>query len=173
MQARKKQTGAVLVVGLIILIVMVLIGTTAISFSVLSEKMTDNQRNKQLALQAAESSLRESENWIRSQINPPNEVTSCSQNPCDVWAKGSFTNWLNHDQTWWETYARPFTTPLQEIATLPRYLIEAQSFQPYELDPDARSKGEGYYYYLMTSRGTGSTDEAKVVIQSVYTVQFK
>lgn len=170
---KHQQNGAVLVVGLILLAVLVLIGITAVNFTSLSEKLTGNQRNQEIALQAAESALIDAELWLKNLTNVPVAISTCSTPPCDVYTLGTFTDLNLKDHSWWMANGSLFSAHLDEVYTQPVYLIEEHSFIPYELDPDARSKGEGYYYYKITARGTGGNDTTARVVQSVYTIQYK
>ena len=52
-----RQRGAVLVIGLLILLVMTLIGVTAMSTSTMQERMSANGMNANIAFQAAESAV--------------------------------------------------------------------------------------------------------------------
>lgn len=58
---RQQQTGSILVIGLILLVVISFIGLSSISSSGLELKMANNDRHRQVALQAAEAALREGE----------------------------------------------------------------------------------------------------------------
>jgi len=60
------QSGATLVVGLILLLVMTLIGVTSMKSTALEEKMAASLRNKVLAEGGVESALREAENFLWS-----------------------------------------------------------------------------------------------------------
>ena len=51
------QSGAVLIISLIMLLLLTLIGTTSMQSTSLEEKMAGNMRDKNLAFQAAESAL--------------------------------------------------------------------------------------------------------------------
>ncbi|MCX7100437.1 MAG: PilX N-terminal domain-containing pilus assembly protein, partial [Methylobacter sp.] len=53
------QSGAVLIISLIMLLLLTLIGTTAMQTSTLEEKMAGNLRDRDIAFQAAESALRD------------------------------------------------------------------------------------------------------------------
>lgn len=170
---RKNQAGAVLVMGLIILSVLVMIGVTAVNFTSLGEKLTGNQRNQELALQAAESALTDAEQFLKGQTSVIEAVNSCASPPCDVFTLGTYTNLHLKNASWWQTNAQLFSGTLDEVQSQPYSFVEQFSFIPYELDPDARAKGEGYYYYQITSRGTGGNDNAVRMIQSIYTVQYK
>ena len=55
------QNGAVLFISLIFLLIMTIIGITAMKTTVLEEKMASNTKNRNLALQAAEAALRAGE----------------------------------------------------------------------------------------------------------------
>ncbi len=56
-----KQTGSALILSLLILLVMTMLGITAMSTSTLEEKMAANDRNQKIAFQNAELTLGESE----------------------------------------------------------------------------------------------------------------
>jgi type IV pilus assembly protein PilX len=61
---KKHQSGATLAIGLILLLVMTLLGVTAMKSTSLQEKMAGGLRNKVLAEGGAESALREAENYL-------------------------------------------------------------------------------------------------------------
>lgn len=60
----KRQAGAVLVASLIFLIVLTLLGVTSARMSSLEERISGNIRDRELAMQAAEMSLRDAERDI-------------------------------------------------------------------------------------------------------------
>ena len=62
------QAGIALPIVLIFLVVMLLLGATAIRNVTLGEKMAGNQRNQQLAFQAAENALRYCENAVQGSV---------------------------------------------------------------------------------------------------------
>jgi type IV pilus assembly protein PilX len=64
---KKQQSGIVLVIGLIMLLLMTLLGVTAMQVTGLEEKMAGNTRNHNVAFQAAESALRIAESYIDSE----------------------------------------------------------------------------------------------------------
>jgi type IV pilus assembly protein PilX len=69
------QSGAVLIVSLIMLLLLTLIGASSMQTTSLEEKMAGNLRDRNLAFQAAESALRDAEQDIRgigtTPRNPP------------------------------------------------------------------------------------------------------
>jgi type IV pilus assembly protein PilX len=68
LKTRTRQQGAILIVSMLMLLVMTLIGVTAISTTTLEEKMASNNRQRQLAFQAASSALRDAETWLINNI---------------------------------------------------------------------------------------------------------
>lgn len=63
-RSRSRQGGAALVVGLVLLVVMTLLGISAMRDTTLEEKMAGNLRDSNLAFQAAETALRYCENIV-------------------------------------------------------------------------------------------------------------
>ena len=61
-KARSRQSGSALIVGLILLLVMTMLGLTAMQTTSLEERMSGNMRDRDLAAQAAEMALRAGEN---------------------------------------------------------------------------------------------------------------
>lgn len=74
---RHTQRGAVLAVSLLILLVMTIIGIASMGSTTLQEKMANNNKQRQIALQAAEVALRTGETFLVSTIN---SVTSLATN---------------------------------------------------------------------------------------------
>ena len=66
---KSHQTGAVLVVALLFLLVMTLLGVASMRGTALQERMAGNQRDRNLALQAAETALRAGEEWLDTETN--------------------------------------------------------------------------------------------------------
>jgi len=62
---RRRQSGAVLVVGLIFLMVLSLLGVTVMQSGILEERMAGNMRDWNVAFQAAEAALRDAELDVR------------------------------------------------------------------------------------------------------------
>lgn len=166
------QRGMVLITGLVFLIVLTLIATSIMDSSVFAEKMTYNSRDTTSAFEAAESALGDGELWIQNQITAPKPVTACSTPPCLVWNYDALGNFYSQSGSWWQSQGRAFSTTLSGVATQPRYIIEYYSYVPYELSPEATSQGKGYYFYRVTARGNGISNNAYAVVQSIYSTQY-
>lgn len=62
--SNQKQRGAALVFALVILLVMTIVGVATMENSTLQERMAGNDRQKKLAVNAAEFALRTAEQWL-------------------------------------------------------------------------------------------------------------
>ena len=67
-----RQQGSALIISLIILLLMTLIGVTAMQTTTLEERMTGNMRDSNIAFQAAEAALREGEYRLCSLVDTTN-----------------------------------------------------------------------------------------------------
>lgn len=166
------QKGTILIAGLMILVILSVIGIATMNSSLLAEKLTGNLRDKSNAFQSAESALTEAEVWLRQQPSRPATITACITAPCDVWSYGVLQDIEKKDSSWWQTNAKNFSTTLFGTALLPQYIVQEEMFVPYELSPESLAKGKGYEFYKITTKGTGSTLESRVFIESIYAVSF-
>ncbi|MGI9319904.1 MAG: pilus assembly PilX family protein [Thiogranum sp.] len=64
-----RQRGAVLAISLLVLLVMTVLGVAAMGSTTLQERMANNNRQQQVAFQAAEAALRAAENYLGNTIN--------------------------------------------------------------------------------------------------------
>jgi len=83
-----QQSGAVLIISLIMLLLLTLIGASSMQTTSLEEKMAGNLRDRNLAFQAAESALRDAEQDIRgigtTPRNPPISGISDFYHTCNM-----------------------------------------------------------------------------------------
>ena len=84
----KRQSGAVLVIGLIILVVLTLLGVQGMRTNVAQERMAANMRERNVAFQAAESALR-----VGESLGPFDGTGVPLADPLD-WAAGEETGTL-------------------------------------------------------------------------------
>jgi type IV pilus assembly protein PilX len=171
----RRQEGAVLIISLLILLIMTLIGVTAMSTTSLEEKMTGNMRDKNVALQASESALEDGEAWLSSQGARPVETSTCASPPCAVWDMNVLPDLASQTQDWWLSNAHEYgtggTKDIGDVMTDPHYVIEEQAFVRDNLDA-GQNPPTGKSFYRVTAHGTGGTDEAQVVLQSTYVKRF-
>ena len=96
------QSGASLIVVLILLLVMTLLGLAVLNNTLLEERMSANMYDRSLGFQAAESALREGEDLAATNPADPGAGvctggvcgTPVAANP-DRWTDPSFTGWRN------------------------------------------------------------------------------
>lgn len=140
------QQGSALIIALVFLLIMTLIGTTAMQGTSQQEKMAGNMRDRNLAFQAAEAALREAGNFVMSSnfVMQPRE----SADP------GS-PNVSNPDAYNWGA-ATVYASALNGTIAPPRYVVRW-----------IRPLGTGLSaVYRVTARGQGGTADAVVVLQT-------
>lgn len=167
----RHQQGAVLVISLLLLLIMTLIGVTAMSTTSLEEKMAGNMRDKNVALQAAEAALEEGEAWLAVLGAQPAETTACGSPPCDVWALNVLPDLSSQSQSWWVSNGREYSKSISDVKTEPYYILEAQSFVPDTLDM-GQNPATGKSIYRVTAHGTGGSDDAQVILQTTFVKRF-
>lgn len=162
-----KQKGAVLVVGLIILVIMTLIGISTIGTTVMQERMNGNVRDRQLAFQAAESALREGEAFVDSIVS-----TAAFDGTEGLYGIGDAEP--DPYGSWDVSNSREYAGELDGVGTPPRYRVRligefgsaggSLNIGRYgELRAEAPTTG-----FYITARGTGASDNSLVVIRSYY-----
>lgn len=171
-QHTKHQQGSVLVIALIILLILSILAVSVMNLSTISEKLTGNQRDKSTAFQAAESALSDAESWLKNQASPAKSAASCTPSACPVYILNTLGNYQSQSASWWATYGTVYSGTLHQVQTQPQYIIEEDMFIPYDLSPQTRASGRGYYYYRITAHGTGTTNNSVSILQSVYSTQY-
>ena len=176
-----KQKGSVLIISLIILVAMTLIGITAMRTSVMQEKMAGNMRNKELALQAAEATLREAEQYI--QDNVISTIAFDTDGSDGLYNYSLADDSTRNDRIWetiidWDSDAETleytaFST-IYNISKAPRYVIQHMASTGSENDKinmDNMGQGTGggnVEAFLITVRATGGNNDSAVILQSTW-----
>jgi type IV pilus assembly protein PilX len=167
------QRGAALVVALIMLLVMTVLGITAMQVTRMEERMAGNSRDINLAFQGAEAGLRDGEDRIAAMTTRP---LPCSAAPCAVWRRDFLAQDLR-DQLigWWNTngteYGVAGTPELTEITRDPIVVTESLGFVPDSLSI-GHGPPEGRDFYRVTATSTGASDTANAVLESTYTRRY-
>lgn len=162
-----RQSGSVLLVSLIMLLLLTLVAVAGMQGTILQERMTGNLRDRDLAFQAAEAALREAETFIR---NNPNTIYGNSNGLYQVNA-ANLPNWQARTTTAGNgsiTYGGNF----QGVAAQPIYYIEQIStIQPPGTETEGGNVVPEPPFYRITALGVGGSDSTSVVLNSVYRVQ--
>ena len=178
----RPQEGVVLVIGLIFLLIMTLIGVSAIQTTTLDEKMAGNSRDRSLAFQAAEAALRDAEQdiwnsnaaYARALSGLTNFTADCGASTtttesddglCYNGPGGSGTPiWTTVDMTTEPSvpYGRFTGKPaIPTVSAQPRYLIEG-------FKQTLPGNVGGSYYYRITARAQGARPETVVRLQTFF-----
>ena len=167
----RSMQGATLAIALIMLLLMTIIGVSAMQTTIFEEKMSSNMRNKDIAFQSAESALREAEAWVINLNALPADIASCASQPCVITYDS--TRYLeDQTATWWTNNSAVFSSStLSNIKSQPRYVIE---FYRFVADSPVQGIGipTGTYYYRVTARATGITDDAVTILQTTVAKRF-
>ncbi|WP_198295681.1 pilus assembly PilX family protein [Imhoffiella purpurea] len=157
-QFRRQQKGAVLMISLILLVLLTIIGITAILSSSLDERMAANARARNLAFQAAESALRQGERFVLESAwdKLKDDVSSQHPNPDD---DDAWTN-INWDKQ--KVYTGPIGDGTDDVVARPSYVIEKLTATGSSLTGRDMTG-----IYRVTAYGQGSTATAVVVLERI------
>ncbi len=174
---RTRQAGAVLVVSLMLLVIMTLIGVTAMRSTIMEEKMAGNTRDSMLAMQAAETALLDAENFAENTIQ--SLAAAFDGNQPGLYPTGNIPDPFAQ-ATWGAGASLPYSGTYNSVATQPRYIIELIGPVGSAAGGDLTA-GDSYdenasagipYAFRITARGTGGTDNARSILQSNYVRTF-
>lgn len=185
----KHQSGAALVVGLIMLLLLTIIGLSAMQGTTLQEKMSGNMRDTTMAMQAADVALRYVEVGFLGEMNSLDigkTFSACSGNCLIVDSEGStaaataltsnFTAWENEATTYGQ-FAHPVTGVTiappagSTITTAPQLLVEYVYFSPDDINEGSGTKA-GIDFYRVTAVASGGTTNSQATAQSVFGRRF-
>lgn len=184
------QHGAALMVSLVILVLMTLIGLAAMRTSIMENKMSANTRDRELAFQAAEIALRDAELFLTTNDMDNNGFPDVgrpepsSNGSSGIWTmEGSIDpNTANavpwweepgRNETWWEANAITYNGTIINIKSAPMYIIEYHAFvKDGDLGIGNNGSTQGRDYYRITVRGTGGSDQSKVLIQGTFARRY-
>jgi type IV pilus assembly protein PilX len=162
---------------MLLLLVLTIIGVTAMQMTRMQERMAGNTRDLNLAFQGSEAGLRNGEQLIQVQTVRPD---SCTTAPCNFWTSGTLTSPETRDTTWWNTNGDEFesdndrSTTTAEVADLkqdPRFVVESIGFVSDSLTV-GHGPPQGRDFYQVTGRSTGGSGDANTVLRSTYARRF-
>lgn len=177
---RSAERGAILVIALLLLVVLTLLALTAMNMAFNQERMAGNARNVNTAFQAAESGLRDGEQWLTNRTTRPDP---CVGSPCPVYDRSGLPDLTVEApdlrflaDTWWDDNGRVFgdgtdSTAIPGVARAPDSVIENYAFVPDSLTVGA-GPPTGRDFYKITARGTGGVAAAQAVVESTFTRRY-
>ena len=156
-----KQSGIVLIISLIMLLLLTLIGVTSMQVTGLEEKMAGNFRDQNIAFQAAESTLKEAEIFV---VNNPIDATIYDGtngllNFSDSEPANFFTHgWAGGDSaTTTSGYGNNFG-----LAEDPRYIIKKVSQTPATATEPVKT------FFKITARAKGANADTQIILQEYF-----
>jgi len=173
---QKKQSGVVLVISLVMLLLLTLIGVTATQVTSLEEKMAGNAKNYNIAFQAAETTLRGAEAYVETLV-----TTSSFDGTNGLYGEvDTDPNYLN-SSSWGSTVSVASARTFSDIpaAYQPRFIIKYIVADEPNLNAKLNIGGYGEStaggqatIFRVTSKSTGITGRSQVVLQSYYAKRF-
>lgn len=166
---QRRQSGTVLLVSLIVLLVMTLLGVASMRGATLEERMAGNWRDQNIALQAAEAALRAGEESIPEGFEPDLYIFPCTvAAECGVFEPdGAIRNSALDADANWEDSARRYEGDISGAAAAPRFVVERRA---YVRDHLGTGHGEhletGVHLFQVTARGAGQTEATARVLQT-------
>lgn len=167
---RHRQQGMALFISLILLLLMTMIGVTAMQTTTLQERMAGGTRDVNLAFQAAEAALREGEALLQAATLPTFDGTNGLYEfvPQEGDDQTVIPIYLTSDFDW-ASKGRRYEGSLDEVGDLPRYVIE--ELPPVPLPGSSLAADEALQdtgIYRITARATGGTTDTVVMLQSTF-----
>lgn len=169
-KSQYRQRGVVLVVSLIMLLVVTLIAVSSMQGTVLEEKMAGNTRDRNLAFQTTESSLREAENFIEGIVS-----LGGFNGTAGLFGLTDMEPYHGLAATWSDATQHVVATADHDSYAAPLYYIKhyttvTGTLGAMNMSGYGDNKGTGdVTIFKITGRGTGaSADSAEVILRTFY-----
>ena len=169
----RQERGVALFISLVVLLIITIIGVSAVQTTTLEERMAANARDHGIAFQAAESALITGEDLV--EILQPSDLPSFGGN-----TNGRYVPGAVGAQPRWETVDWPGdgTIPtaadvIPGVADQPKYIVEyltqlAPDEDELNLSNIGGTSGAPTDIFRITARGAGGSTRAQVMLQITY-----
>ncbi len=124
MQSMKHQSGAVLVVSLIMLLILTLLAFSGGQSVVMQEKMTFTVQDSQIAFQSAERGIKQAQIYIEDNVSDLSEFSDDGTATAGLYKQGQAPTDLFNASTWTAGISRETTAAVNEDVAKARYFIE-------------------------------------------------
>ena len=182
---RHRERGTALIFALVMLLLLTLLGITAITTSSLQEKMAGNMRDQYMAQQAGDSILFDGQSFVLNQQYKPTPSCPPSTGPsgyiwdsecmpatvaADVGAPAGANWWLTANDAWWLANGNQSSVaiPTGLVFQQPRYIVEKIEQIPDEAEIGSKAK-KYTFYFRATGWSVGASDYARGLYQGIYT----
>ncbi|MGE0098539.1 MAG: PilX N-terminal domain-containing pilus assembly protein [Hydrogenophaga sp.] len=163
----RRQAGVALVVALILLVIMTLVGLSALRTVTLEEKMTAQTFDRSLSFQAAEAALREAETLVETTVPTPAALAACVAGVCGAPDSSATVRWADSGFTGWQNATAVANGP---ISITPQYIVEYLG-NTFPCQPGTPSAGTDCKRYRITARSNAGNDRAAVMLQSIFAAE--
>jgi type IV pilus assembly protein PilX len=171
---RRQNRGVALFLSLVLLLILTIIGVSAVQTTTLETRMARNEHDTLLAFQAAESALRDAENFLETVVTTAIFTDGGANGLWTIADLGQLDRW--EDPNVWQagtSVAAP-TPAGVVVAEQPRFLIEhiasvLREENAFQIsDPYAATAADRIEIFRITARGVGGTANARVLLQTTY-----
>ena len=168
-----RQRGVALFISLVVLLIITIVGVSAVQTTTLEERMAANARDRDIAFQAAEAALMSAENFVEDL--EPSDMPAFLGNANGLYIPanpGDVSRWNEVD--WDGDASLPQTDEdLPGVYDQPRYIVERLT--PLVPDEDdlnlsniGGTTGATTDVFRITARGRGGSRHAEAMLQSSY-----
>lgn len=168
-RAQQRQRGIALAVALVFLLLLSLLGVSAMQTSTLQERMAGNERDRGVAFEAAEAGLRVGEAELRPVPPSPFDNSDGLYTEGGV-MEGGESQTPTYKYVDWSDDSAVRTTTVDFSSEDVRYIIV-------RLDPvgqpvaDSQTAIGERQFYRITARGSGTSGDSDVFLQSTFRTQ--
>lgn len=174
----KNQRGVALFISLVLLLVLTIIGVSAVQTTSMEERMARNTHDSVLAFEAAEVALRTGETFLRNNVNSTALFPPGGNN--GLWKASDYAQTERWEQANIWTGANSVVVPgnvITGVAEQPRYIIEwvasvQRTDNPYLQGSSYSALFDRIEIFRITARGVGGTTNARVLLQSTFGLIF-
>lgn len=167
----KKQKGMTLIVALVLVALMSIVAVSAIRGSNLQEAMAGNMRDRNIAFQSAEAALNVAEDTLTGLKVFKPEAALGQYDDLQKPGKIPPYSWSTSD---WGTKSKALSIVWDTFTAKPQYAIEFVTQVEDSVNTGGAADFDGTQnnvdkeFYRITSRDTGLTGNAEVILQATY-----
>lgn len=159
-----------LIVALVLLLVLTVLGAAGVQNTSMEERMAGNYRDRFSAFQAAEAALRAGEEAVSVYTTFMAMDFENANTTLDGYYETTKFN-ASIDPTTAANYASVSATTINGVSSAPQFFVERMPKVPLpksSLVQGFQSKPKDIQYFRVSGRGTGSSGQAEVVLQSTF-----
>lgn len=161
-----RQCGAALLIALVLLLVLTILGVTAMQTTTMQERMAGNLRDRMVAFEAAEAALREGEAYLEAFTVPPSPTGEQGFYSEADYGDGEDSQW---EQVDWDDDGQVREIDVDGTHDGARYIVEdIEAFQEAGGVVVTGEADQEQYIYRVTAVGTGVGPDATVMLQSTF-----